>query len=118
MHLLQQFPALSLRWTASIARRLDADRRRLAVMMTRRLEAQVAFILLEQQEQESGRLVVRLTHEVIADLVGARRQSVSRVVRTLTEARLIRSGYGLVELLDVPGLEALLGGDLLPRPSR
>ncbi len=87
-------------------------------MMTRRLEAQVAFILLEQQEQASGRLVVRLTHEVIADLVGARRQSVSRVMRTLTEAGLIKSGYGQVEVLDVLGLEALLGGDLLPQTSR
>ena len=118
MQLLQQFPALCLRWMASIARRLDADRRRLAVMTTRRLDAQVAFILLEQQEQEADRIVVRLTHEVIADLVGARRQSVSRVMRTLTTAGLIRSGYGQLELLDVPGLEALLGGDLLPRPSR
>ena len=118
MHLLQQFPALCLRWMASIARRLDADRRRLAVMTTRRLEAQVAFILLEQQEENSGRPVVRLTHEVIADLVGARRQSVSRVMRTLTNAGLTKSGYGEVELLDVPGLEALLGGDPLPRPSR
>ncbi|RZU34494.1 Crp/Fnr family transcriptional regulator [Blastococcus saxobsidens] len=118
IRLLQQFPALSLRWMASIARRLDADRRRLAVMMTRRLEAQVTFILLEQQEQQSGRVVVRLTHEVIADLVGARRQSVSRVMRTLTEAELIRNGYGQVELLDVPGLKALLGGDLLPQPTR
>lgn len=117
-HLLQQFPALCLRWMASIARRLDADRRRLAVITTRRLEAQVAFILLEQQEQESDRVFARLTHEVIADLVGARRQSVSRVMRTLTGARLIRSGYGQVELLDVSGLEALLGGDLLPTPSR
>jgi len=118
MHLLQQFPALCLRWMASIARRLDADRRRLAVMMTRRLEAQVAFVLLEQQEQQSGTLVVRLTHEVIADLVGARRQSVSKVMRTLTTMGLISSGYGQVELLDVRGLEALLGGDLLPQPAR
>jgi CRP-like cAMP-binding protein len=118
MQLLQQFPALCLRWMASIARRLDADRRRLAVMTTRRLEAQVAFVLLEQQEQESSRVVVRLTHEVIADLIGARRQSVSRVMRTLTNTGLIKSGYGQVELLDVPGLQALLGGDLLPEPPR
>ena len=118
MHLLQQFPELCMRWMASIARRLDADRRRLAVMMTRRLEAQVAFILLEQQEQDAGRLVVRLTHEVIADLVGARRQSVSRVMRALSTAGLIKSGYGHVELLDIPGLEEVLGGDPLPRASR
>jgi CRP-like cAMP-binding protein len=118
MQLLQQFPALCLRWMGSIARRLDADRRRLAVMTTRRLDAQVAFILLEQQEHEPGRAVVRLTHEVIADLVGARRQSVSRVVRTLTDTALIRSGYGQIELLDIPGLQALLGGDFIPEPAR
>lgn len=75
LQLLQQFPPLCLRWMASIARRLDADRRRLAVMTTRRLEGQVAFILLEQQERDGRAAVVRITHEVIADLVGARRQS-------------------------------------------
>ncbi len=51
-------------------------------MTSRRLDAQVAFILLEQQEQESGSAVARLTHDVIADLIGARRQSVSRTMLT------------------------------------
>jgi CRP-like cAMP-binding protein len=116
MRLLQQFPVLCLRWMGSIARRLDADRRRLAVMTTRRLEAQVVFILLEQQEPDGAGMVVHLTHEVIADLVGARRQSVTRVMRKLTGDGLVSSGYGRIELLDIDGLRALLGGDPLPRP--
>lgn len=115
MALLQQFPQLCLRWMRSIARRLDADRRRLAVMTTRRLEAQVAFILLEQQEAVAGSTIVRLTHDVIADLVGARRQSVSRAISKLADAGLIASGYGRIELLDADGLRATLGGDLLPQ---
>lgn len=114
MGLLQRYPALCLRWMGSIARRLDADRRRLTVMTTRRLEAQVAFVLLEQQEKDGDRVVVRLTHELIAELLGARRQSVTTVMRRLTEAGLVTGGYGVVELTDLAGLKELLGGDLLP----
>jgi CRP-like cAMP-binding protein len=117
LQLLQRFPALGLRWMASIARRLDADRRRLMVMSTRRLDAQVVFILLEQRERDVVTPVVRLTHEVIAGLVGARRQSVSRVLTRLEATGLVRTGYGRIELLDVPGLQAVLGGDLLPAPA-
>jgi CRP-like cAMP-binding protein len=108
--LLQVSPGLSLRWMASIAGRLDADRRRLLTIMTKDLDAQVAFLLLEQMEP-AGRNepVVRLSHAVMAQLLGARRQSISRVLRRLREQGLVATGYRQTSVLDVDALRRLAG---------
>lgn len=107
-------PALSFRWMASIARRLDSDRRRLA-MMTRPLEAQVAYLLVQHREDRpDGTCEARLSHDVMAQLLGARRPSVSRVVGALHRRGLTGSGYGRVRLLDVDGLRELAGPEPLP----
>lgn len=100
---------------ASIARRLDSGRRRLAVITTRPLEAQVAYILLEQQESHpDGTCVVRLSHAVIAQLIGARRPSVTRVMAGLHARGLTARGYGRTQLIDVSELRRLAGTDPLP----
>jgi len=113
--LLTTNAALSLRWMTSIARRLDADRRRLVVVTSRPLIAQVAYLLLDLHEEDVGqRYVARLSHTTIAHLLGARRQSVTRVVRELRDRGLIQTGYGVVELMDLDGLAAVMGRDPLP----
>ena len=113
--LLATNASLSLRWMTSIARRLDADRRRLVVVTSRPLIAQVAYLLLDLHEEDLGhRYVARLSHTTIAHLLGARRQSVTRVVRELRDRGLIQTGYGLVVLLDLDGLVAMMGPEPLP----
>ena len=113
--LLTTNASLALRWMTSIARRLDDDRRRLVVVTSRPLIAQVAYLLLDLQEGDVGeRCVARLSHTTIAHLLGARRQSVTRVVRELRDRGLIQTGYGVVELLDLDGLAAVMGPDPLP----
>jgi CRP-like cAMP-binding protein len=112
--LLRQFPALCLRWMASIARRLDADRRRFVVLTTGSLPAQVAFILLEQQEPDGSRCVAKLTQEVVAELIGARRQSVTKTLKEMSSQGLVTPRYGEVELRDLDGLRALLPAGLVP----
>ncbi len=113
--LLTTNASLALRWMASIARRLDDDRRRLVVVTSRPLIAQVAYLLLDLQEGDVGeRRVARLSHTTIAHLLGSRRQSVTRVVRELRDRGLIQTGYGVVELLDLDGLAAVMGSDPLP----
>jgi len=113
--LLGRSPALSLRWMRSIALRLDADRRRLAVVTTRPLESQVAYLLREHAEvDEDGAVVVRLTHEVLAQLLGARRQSVSRVLGRLHARGLTEARYGATRVLDPPALALLAGPEPFP----
>ncbi len=99
--LLTSSPDLALRWMTSIARRLDDDRRRLVVVTSKPLIGQVAYLLLDLAEDgPTGEPVVKLSHTTIAHLLGARRQSVTRVVGDLKRQGLVDSRYGHTVLLD------------------
>lgn len=113
--LLTSSPDLALRWMTSIARRLDDDRRRLVVVTSKPLVGQVAYLLIDLAEEgPAGELVVKLSHTTIAHLLGARRQSVTRVVGELKRHGLIDARYGCTVILDVDGLREVMGRDPLP----
>lgn len=110
---LSSAPSASLRWMRSIAVRLDDDRRRLLAVMTSDLTGQVAFLLLEHAEPVAqGDPVVRLSHDVIAQLLGARRQSVSRVMADLRTRGLLDTAYRRIVLRDPDGLQQVAGPSL------
>ena len=113
--LLTSSPDLALRWMTSIARRLDDDRRRLVVVTSKPLVGQVAYLLLDLAEEgPAGELVVKLSHTTIAHLLGARRQSVTRVVGELKRRQLIDARYGHTVILDLDGLREVMGSEPLP----
>jgi CRP-like cAMP-binding protein len=113
--LLTASPSLALRWMTSIARRLDDDRRRLVVVTSKPLVSQVAYLLLDLGEDgPAGEAVVKLSHTTIAHLLGARRQSVTRVMGELKRRRLVESRYGHTVLLDTDGLREVMGTEPLP----
>ncbi len=113
--LLTTSPTLALRWMASIARRLDDDRRRLVVVTSKPLVGQVAYLLLDLVEEgPAGEAVVKLSHGTIAHLLGARRQSVTRVMGELKRKGLVESRYGHTVLLDTDGLREVMGTEPLP----
>lgn len=113
--LLTSSPDLALRWMTSIARRLDDDRRRLVVVTSKPLIGQVAYLLIDLSEEgQGGELVVKLSHTTIAHLLGARRQSVTRVVGELKRQGLIDARYGHTVILDLDGLREVMGSEPLP----
>jgi CRP-like cAMP-binding protein len=113
--LLTRSPDLALRWMTSIARRLDDDRRRLVVVTSKPLVGQVAYLLLDLAEDgPGGEPVVKLSHTTIAHLLGARRQSVTRVFGDLKRRGLVESRYGFTLLLDLDGLRRVMGSEPLP----
>jgi CRP-like cAMP-binding protein len=113
--LLTSSPDLALRWMASIARRLDDDRRRLVVVTSKPLIGQVAYLLLDLAEDgPGGDRVVRLSHTTIAHLLGARRQSVTRVVGELKHRSLVEPRYGHTVISDPAGLREMMGSEPLP----
>jgi CRP-like cAMP-binding protein len=112
--LLRSSPDLALRWMTSIARRLDDDRRRLVVVTSKPLIGQVAYLLLDlAEDRQSGDRVVRLSH-TIAHLLGARRQSVTRVVSELRRRGLVDSRYAHTVIRDAAGLREVMGSEPLP----
>jgi CRP-like cAMP-binding protein len=102
----------------SIARRLDDDRRRLVVVTSKPLISQVAYLLLDLAELDnSGQCIVRLSHTTMANLLGARRQSVTRVMAELRQQGLISTRYGVTVVEDPDGLHEVMGHEPMPQES-
>ncbi|HTB00426.1 MAG TPA: Crp/Fnr family transcriptional regulator [Bradyrhizobium sp.] len=70
------------------------------------VEARLARWLLRVRDL-SGSNHFTLTQELMAQMIGARRNSVSIVANTLQQARYIRYSRGRVEILDLDGLTGL-----------
>lgn len=111
--LLGESPTLGLRWVTSVAQRLDEAQRRLVTLLTKDLASQIATILLDHRVRDDETWMVQMPHQTIAHLLGARRQSVSRVLGQLRRDGLVRSRYGSVEILDLAGIAQLAGEDSL-----
>ena len=102
----------------SLAKRLEQTQRRMVALLTKDLTMQVALLLLEERERDSaGRRVVQLSHGTIAQLLGVRRQSVSRVLGAMRDGGLVAGGYRMIELLDVAGIARLAGTVLRDAPA-
>lgn len=68
------------------------------------------------QPQDSGEILVQpLSHEALANMLGATRQAVSQELKRLERAELVRISYGKLFIRDIDALlgpvEALIGGD-------
>jgi hypothetical protein len=61
------------------------------------------WLLLSMDRQPSNEL--KMTQELIANMLGARRSGVTEAALKLQDAWLIRYSHGHIEVLDRPGLE-------------
>lgn len=105
-------PRLALEWLRWLNCCLEQRRRHAQLLASKDLRQQVAAILLLAREQRpQGREVAALSQGDIGELVGARRPSITQVVKELREAGLVRTGYSCLEILDFAGL-AEVAGDL------
>lgn len=111
--LLERHPRLARRWLVSMAERSADIQMRLVDLLAGGLEAQIASVLIHQAEHG----VVRLSQAILADLVGARRTSVNRVLKRLEADGVVRLRYGQVDILDANALFAH-SGIPAPPPSR
>jgi CRP-like cAMP-binding protein len=82
-------------WTAVSACRLAAHQDRLVDMLAGDIRAQVASLLLHEFTRSDS---VRLSHRMIADLLGVQRSSVTRTVRQLVQRGIVDGGYAQLRL--------------------
>jgi CRP/FNR family transcriptional regulator len=73
----------------------------------RRMDARVAALLDARCRQQNP---IRVTHQEIAAELGSSREVISRVLEGFGQAGVIRSGRGLVEIVDFAALETLCAG--------
>ncbi len=106
--LLQTRPLLAQRWFISLAERMAGLQERLVDLLAGGLEAQLASILL-REGSESGD--VRFTQDQLAEMLGAARTSVQRVLKALEASKVIELKYRRIILLDQEALQALIGVD-------
>ena len=103
--LLKERPGLAWRWLHSVSTRVAGFWFRVVEILAGGLEAQVASVLVRRAEHG----VVNLSQSSLAELVGARRTSVNRVLKGLEAQGFIKVRYGQVEVLDEAGLGAIAG---------
>jgi CRP-like cAMP-binding protein len=98
--LLKERPGLAWRWLHSVSGRVAGFWNRVVELLAGGLEAQVATVLLRRAEDG----IVHLSQSHLAELVGANRSSVNRVLKHLEEEGMVTVSYGQVEIVDEPGL--------------
>ena len=112
-----RLPAASLSQALKTGRELDQLLRRYAAYSLRNAKQSVACNALHSVEERMCRWLLMmqdrvgkdefwLTHEVLAAMLGVRRQSVSVVAGTLQKAGFIAYRHGVMRVVDRDGLEA------------
>lgn len=100
--LLRKRPQIALRWLLSAAQRMERTQRRLLEVLGENLESQLCLLLLDRSE--NGR--VSLSQQTLAELIGAQRSSVNRLLKTLEMQGLVSLAYREVHVLNREGLES------------
>ncbi|MEV0335667.1 Crp/Fnr family transcriptional regulator [Nocardia sp. NPDC050717] len=103
--LLTSHPAVARRWLTSVAQRLSLGRDRLIAGLGSPLPVQVARLLLDEADDESGS--VRPTRRALAAMLGARRPELHKVLEEFERHGLIRTDADGIEIADADGLRQL-----------
>ena len=102
---LRDNPAVCHRFVVSLAIRLQRMQSRLLQVTQGNLRHQVARVLLE--ETAGGADTVPLTQGTIAQLLGAARPSVNKVLGEMADAGLVELGYRRIQVLNADALMKL-----------
>lgn len=105
--LIGRSSSFARRWVATSACRQASYQHRVLDMLAGDIRAQVASLLLHEF---TGSDSTRLSHQMIADLLGVQRSSVTRVVRQLEQRGIVDGGYAQLRLRNRNALaQAALG---------
>lgn len=111
--LLEREPALALAWLGVLAQKLRRFTVQLENLTLRESPQRLAAYLLDLSERFGGADAVELdmTKGHLAGLLGTAQETLSRILKKLSEAGCIAVKGRRIELLDRPALEALAAGD-------
>lgn len=106
--LIATYPSLAVGWLCSLASRLQGSRRRTAELLGSSLPARVARLLVSEA---SSNRVLQLPQRTIAEMLGAQRTSVNKILNAFERDGLVEVGYGKVILHDMDNLRQIAGSD-------
>jgi CRP-like cAMP-binding protein len=105
--LICQHPPVALHMLDVLSRRLALTEARLEEMAYGSVPARTAAVLVRLSQDQADNAIV-VTHQTLGDLVGALRETVTRILDEFRAEGLVELGRGRVVLRDLPGLKARL----------
>ena len=108
MDVLAMRPRLGLRWMVETLKRLEQAHERLAVALSGSVKRRIAAYVLGATDDG----YVEITHQGLAEMIGAERASVSRAIGQLRSEGLLSNSRGSIDIHDRAGLADLLTGGL------
>ena len=106
--LIGAYPAVAIRLIGTLAERLAEIEARLEESTLRDMPTRVAASLARAAEQ--GGPLIHVTHQELADTVGAQRETVTRLLGELQKRNLIELGRGRIVVKDIPALRDMASG--------
>jgi CRP-like cAMP-binding protein len=113
---LSSYPAVALRFMEVMSQRLRAMERKLADVAFKSVPQRLAALLLnlddlapERESQAGPPVVVRYTHQQLAEMIGSYRETVTKAIGEFREAGLIRVEEDAIQLTDMARLRELAG---------
>jgi CRP/FNR family transcriptional regulator, cyclic AMP receptor protein len=107
---INDLPGMSFGLLRAMAGRLLEADHKIGGLMLLDVTGRVAHFLLEQAQRGDGDRVEQLpTHEVVAQMVGSTRETVSRTLGALKARGLIEVSGGTVRIVNREGLESAAG---------
>jgi len=103
--LMLENPRVALRMIEALGRRLALCETRLEEMAYRSVPARLAAVLLRLSHDQEGNPVM-ITHQELGDMIGALRESVTKVLNEFQQAGLITLKRGRILIHDQAGLQA------------
>lgn len=105
--LMRERSEVALRMIEVLSRRLALCEARLEELAYRSVQARIAAVLLRLSQGRSGEPVL-ITHQELGDMIGALRESVTKILDDFQRAELVELSRGRIILRDVAGLQARL----------
>lgn len=113
-------PRIAIRVARHLGEQVAVLEERLMDLAVRPLETRLASTLVRlaapERRTRQGFVTIRLTHDQLAGLLAATRESTSKAMADLASRSLIRQARGRITLLDLDGLAIL--AKRRPEPSR
>ena len=104
---IMRYPILSWGLLQTYAARLAQVEDRLEAVAHKKLPARLADLLLKLSDVNHE--LHGVSHQVLADHLGTYRETVSSILRTFKQERLLVLGYRRIRLLDLPALQEIAG---------
>ena len=105
--LMRERSEVALRMIEVLSRRLALCEARLEEMAYRSVPARIAAVLLRLSQGRSGE-AVPVTHQELGDMIGALRESVTKVLDEFQRAELVELSRGRIILRNMAGLQSRL----------